>query len=62
MPKLKYGVYIYKMEVPVEVSYSTRDDGSVSIDLINVPSQSDLYGIVDKEAKNIKAGVEVRAK
>ena len=60
MEKLKSGQYIYKMEIPVTVLYSKREDGSVSIDSTSVPDEDILYRMVDKHAKEIKAGAEIR--
>ena len=58
MNKLKYGSYEYKMEIPVEVIYSHRDDGSISIDMINVSSENELYRIVDEHAHSIREGAK----
>jgi len=60
MEKLKSGQYIYKMEIPVTILYSKREDGSVSIDSTSVPDEDILYRMVDEHAKEIKAGAEIR--
>ncbi len=60
MKKSKPGQYIYRMEIPVIVSYSKRDDGSVGIDLISYPTEEELSKMIDVEAKQIKAGAEIR--
>ena len=52
--------YVFEIKIPVTVLYSKRDDNTVSIDSVSVPSEDDIYIIVDKHAKAIKAGAEVR--
>ena len=51
--------YIFKMEIPVTVLYSKRDDNTVSIDSVSIPQRDDIYTMVDKCAKDIKAGAKV---
>ena len=60
MEKLRDGQYEYKMEIPVKVLYSKQDDGSVSIVSVSVPTEEELYSMVDGNAKSIKAGAELR--
>ena len=60
MKKSKYGRYTFKMEIPVTVDYSKRDDGSVSVDMVSIPQEDEIYKIVDSHAKQIKSGAEVR--
>ena len=48
------------MMIPVIVEYSKREDDSVSIDSTSVPDNDILYEMVDKCAKEIKAGAEIR--
>lgn len=57
---MKSGQYIFKIEIPVTVLYSKRDDNSVSIDSVSLPAKDDIYIIVDKHAKAIKADVKAR--
>jgi hypothetical protein len=59
--KPKTGQYVFEIKIPVTVLYSKRDDNTVSIDSVSVPIEDDIYLIVDKHAKAIKAGAEVRA-
>ena len=58
--KLKSGQYVFEMTIPVTVQYSKREDGSVSIDSTSVPDEDILYRMVDKHAKEIKTGAEIR--
>ena len=60
MEKLKSGQYVFEMTIPVTVQYSKREDGSMSIDFTSVPDEDILYRMVDKHAKEIKAGAESR--
>jgi len=60
MGKSKCGQYEYKIEIPVTVKYSKRDDGSVSIDSISIPPKDHIYIMINKHAKDIKAGAELR--
>ena len=60
--KPKTGRYVFEIKIPVTVLYSKRDDNTISIDSVSVPSEDDIYIIVDKHAKAIKAGAEVRAR
>ena len=59
--KPKTGRYVFEIKIPVTVLYSKRDDNTTSIDCVSVPPEDDIYLIVDKHAKAIKAGAEVRA-
>jgi hypothetical protein len=52
--------YTYKMEVPVIVSYSRRDDGSTSIDFVTAPSEHDMNDLIDKNAADIISGARGR--
>ena len=54
--KPKTGQYVFEIKIPVTVLYSKRDDNTVSIDCVSVPSEDDIYIIVDKHTKAIKAG------
>lgn len=58
--KSKTGQYVFEIKIPVTVLYSKRNDNTVSIDSVSIPSEDDIYIIVDKHAKAIKAGAEVR--
>ena len=58
----KSGSYIYKLEIPVTVIYSTRDDGSISVDSVSVPDEDVLYKMVDANAMKIMVGAEVRSR
>jgi len=54
--------YEYKMEIPVMIEYSLRDDNSVSIDAICAPPEDEIYSMIDKHAAKIKAGAYAQAK
>ena len=43
-----------EIKIPVNVLYSIREDNSVSIDAVSIPDENEIYGIVDKNAENIK--------
>ena len=58
----KSGSYVYKLEIPVTVLYSTRDDGSISVDSISVPDEDALYEMVNENAMKIMVGAEVRSR
>lgn len=58
----KSGSYIYKLEIPVTVIYSTRDDGSISVDSVSVPDEDVLYKMVGANAMKIMVGAEVRSR
>lgn len=60
--KPKTGQYVFEIKIPVTVLYSKRDDNTVSIDCVSVPSEDDIYIIINKHTKAIKAGAEVRAR
>jgi len=60
MEESRSGKYTYKMEIPVSVSYSKRDDGTLSIDFIGVPDEDKIHEIVDEHASKIIAGARVR--
>ena len=60
MKKSKSGQYVFKMEIPVKVLYSRRDDNTVSVDSVSIPTEDQIYQMVDKHAKDIKAGAELR--
>ena len=60
MGELKSGQYIYKMEIPVTVLYSKREDGTTSIDTVSIPTENDIYDMVSCCASAIKAGAESR--
>ena len=48
-----------KIEVPVWVACHKRDDGSVSIDFVNLPDEDQIHIAVDMAAKRIQAGADV---
>ena len=60
MKNSKVDRYTYEMTVPVMVLYSKRNDDTVSIDCVSVPSEDELYRIVGKHAVKIKAGAKLR--
>jgi len=59
--KLKSGRYKFKMEIPVDVHHSQREDGSVSIDIVNIPDENKLWDMVFAHAKEIKSDVALQA-
>jgi hypothetical protein len=46
------------MSIPVAVLYSLREDRSISIDAVSVPSEDELYHMVDANAGFIREAVE----
>ena len=60
MKNPRVGRYIYEMTVPVIVLYSKRNDNTVSVDCVSVPSEDELYRMVGKHAVKIKAGAKLR--
>ena len=61
MKNLKAGTYVFQMEIPVTVLYSKRDDNTVSVDSVSVPTEEELYRMVETHATEIKIGAVVRA-
>ena len=60
MKNSKVDRYIYEMTVPVIVLYSKRNDNTVSVDCVSIPSESELYRMIGKHAKEIKMGAKLR--
>ena len=48
------GKYTYRMRIPVCIGYSKGEDGELSIDTVNIPTEDEIYSLVNKHAKEIK--------
>lgn len=55
---MKEASFTYQMEIPVTIICSRREDGSVSIDALDVPTEDEIYKLVDTHAKEIRAAAD----